>query len=63
MPSDHSAQKIRSEVVQSQEVGIACCSAVRAGPSFEAIVGIVAEVAGGQVAALWGDAGEATLAG
>ena len=62
VPSDHSAQKIRSEVVQSQEVEIACCSAVRAGPSFEAIVGTVAEVAGEQVAALWGGAGEATLA-
>lgn len=49
-------------VVQSQEVGIACCSAVRAGPSFEAIVGTVAEVAGERSAALWGGAGEATLA-
>ena len=62
VPSDRSAQKIRSVVVQSQEVGIACCSAVRAGASFEAIAGTVAEVAGEQLAALWDGGGEATLA-
>ena len=48
-------------VAQSQEVGNACCSAVRAGPFFEATVEIVAEAAGEPLAALWGGAGEATL--
>ena len=61
-PSDRSVRKIRFVVVQIQEVGIACCSAVHAGPSFEAIVGTVAEVAGEQLAALWDGAGEVTLA-
>jgi hypothetical protein len=57
----HSAQKIRSVVVQSQEVGNSYCSAARAEPSFEGIVGTVAEAAGEQLAALWDGAGEATL--
>jgi len=66
VPSEYagrSAQKIHSVVVQSQEVGNACCSVVRAGPSFEAIVETVAEAAGEQLAALWDGAGVAILVG
>lgn len=49
--ADHSAQKIRSVVVQSQ-LENACCSAVRDGPPVEATVGTVAEAAGEPLAAL-----------
>ena len=61
--ADHCVPKIHSVVVQSQGAGNACYSAVRVGPSFEAIVETVAEAAGEPLAALWGGAGEATLAG
>ena len=60
--ADHCVPKIHSVVVQSQGAGNACCSAVRAGPSSEVIVGIVAVAAGERLAALWDGAGEATLA-
>ena len=60
--ADHCVPKIHSVVVQSQEVGNACCSAVRAGPSLEATVEIVAEAAGEPLTALWDGADEATLA-
>lgn len=50
--ADHCVPKIHSVVVQSQRAGNACCSAVRVGPSFEAIMEIVAEAAGEPLAAL-----------
>ena len=43
------------------QVGNACCSADRAGPSFEATAEIVAEAAGEPLAALWGGVGEVIL--
>lgn len=59
--ADHCVPKIHSVVVQSQGAGNACCSAVRVGPSFEAIVETVAEAAGEPLAALWGGVGEVIL--
>jgi hypothetical protein len=61
-PVDRSAQRVRCVIVQMQEVGIAYCSAVRAGPSFGATVEIVAEAAGEPLVAVWDDADVATLA-
>jgi hypothetical protein len=40
------AQKTHCAVAQSQEVGRACCHAVRVGPSLGVIVGTGAEAAG-----------------
>jgi len=57
--ADHLARKIRCAVAQNPELGNADCSAVRAGPSFEAKVGSLAAAADEPSAAVWDDAGEA----
>jgi hypothetical protein len=62
-PADRPARNDRCVFARSRGVGTACCSAVRAVPSFEeATVGIVAEAVDEPWAAVWDDADVATLA-